>query len=193
MTGAGGAPAAVLLMASAPGSSGGSGEAERELLELLGADRADALRAALQAEAEAWAARVGPGAVHHADGPLAEATARVLAEHSGPLLVAWPVLARWRPGHAEAALGDLAAGCQLAIGPIIDGGVYLLGLGELVPAPDDAWGSADAMTTAFAAAVEAGFEVGILRAERALRRAADVRAALADPVTPGRIAAILGR
>jgi hypothetical protein len=44
-----------------------------------------------------------------------------------------------------------------------------------------------------AAIRDAGFEVGILRAERALHRPADVRAALADPLLPDDIGAILRR
>ena len=179
---------AVLLMAPAGGDS-------EELRELLGPERASALASALDSEAQRWATDVAPGRVYRASEPLAESTARVLAEHRGPVLVAWPVLARLRPEHAEGALGDLSAGCELALGPVIDGGLYLLGLtrplAELVTACDPTWAGADAMTTAFEAAAEAAFEVGILRAERALRRPADVRAALADPLTPAGIAAIL--
>jgi hypothetical protein len=153
------------------------------------------LAAALEAEAERWANEVAPGRVHHANGSPAEATASVLAGHDGPLLVVWPVLARLRPEHAAGALGDLRDGAELVIGPVIDGGLYLLGLGrplgELMDLPGEAWSGADAMTAALAAAAEAGQEVGILRAERALRTEADVRAALADPLTPEGIRAVL--
>src|SRR5205807_8316197 len=79
-----------------------------DLRESLGAERADALAAALRAEAERWAEAVAPGRVHAGAGPLADATARVL-EHSGPLLVVWPVLMRFRSEYAAAALGDLDA------------------------------------------------------------------------------------
>jgi hypothetical protein len=133
--------------------------------------------------------------VHFADGPVAEATERVLAEHAGPLLAVWPVLARFRPDHAVGALGDLEAGAGLVIGPVIDGGLYLLGLsrplGELVNVPDESWVGEGAMSTAFQAAADAGIEVGMLRAERALRSPDDVRAALADPLTPDQIGRIL--
>jgi hypothetical protein len=40
---------------------------------------------------------------------------------------------------------------------------------------------------------EAGLELGILRAERALHRPADARAALADPLLPDGLAKILRR
>jgi hypothetical protein len=153
------------------------------------------LGAALEAEADRWASEVAPGHVHHANGSPAEATARVLAAHAGPLLVVWPVLARLRPEHAAGALGDLRDGVELVIGPVIDGGLYLLGLGrpltELMDLPGEAWSGADAMSAALAAAAEAGHEVGILRAERALRSEADVRAALADPLTPEAVRAML--
>jgi hypothetical protein len=188
MTRASGAAPAVLLMASSGGDAG-------ELRELLGPGGAADLASALNSEAERWASRVAPGHVFEAREPLAEATLRVLSGHPGPLLVVWPVLARLRDEHAEGALGDLRAGCELVLGPLIDGGLYLLGLArplaELVSAPDPAWAGPDAMTTAFAAAAAGGFEGGILRAERALRRPSDVRAALADPLTPQEIAAIL--
>jgi hypothetical protein len=151
--------------------------------------------AALGAEAERWAAEVAGDAVYRAEEPLASASARVLADRAGPLLVLWPVLARLRPEHASGALGDLADGADLVIGPVIDGGLYLLGLSrplrELIDVPDDAWAGGDAMSAALQAAAESGLEVGILRAERALRRPADLRAALADPLTPEPIAAIL--
>ena len=187
------APAAVLI-ASGPEPLG----RPMELAELLGAERASSLSSALLAEAERWAGEVAPGRVHGltaAGEPLAGATARLLAEHDGPLLVIWPVLARFRPEHAAGALGDLRAGADLVIGPLIDGGLYLLGstrpLEELVTATDDQWQGAEAMTAALAGAAEARLEVGILRAERALRQATDVRAALVDPTTPERIRAIL--
>jgi glycosyltransferase A (GT-A) superfamily protein (DUF2064 family) len=82
------------------------------------------------------------------------------------------------------------------IGPVIDGGLYLLGLGrplsEVMDLPGRAWSGADAMSAALEAAAKAGREIGILRAERALRSEADVRAALADPMTPEGVRALLG-
>jgi len=49
------------------------------------------------------------------------------------------------------------------------------------------------MTMGVAAAREAGLEIGILRAERALHRPADLRAAVADPLLPESVAKILRR
>ncbi len=182
--------AAAVLIAAAP-------DAGRELGQLLGAERAEALSRALLTEAERWAREVAGGdGVRRVEGALADAIAFGLRERGEPLLVAWPVLARFRTEHATAALGDLSAGCDLVIGPLIDGGLYLLGLarplGELVAVPDEAWSGPEAMPAALEAAAESGREVGLLRAERALRKSSDVPAALADPLTPEEIGRILG-
>jgi glycosyltransferase A (GT-A) superfamily protein (DUF2064 family) len=126
---------------------------------------------------------------------LADAAQRVFAAGPGPVLAIWPELPVWRAAHAAAALTDLGSGCDLAVGPMFDGGFYLVGLARpLAPAfglsPDD-WRSADAMAMAIGAAHQAGLELGLLRAERALRRPEDVRAVLADPLLDPELAAIL--
>jgi uncharacterized protein len=128
-------------------------------------------------------------------GRLADAAARVFVRVSGPLLIVWPDLPRLRAEHASAALDDLAAGCDVVFGPAIDGGLYLIGLPRPVPKlfslPEQAWRSPDVMTMAIAAARDGDLEIGILRAERALHRPADVRAAIADPMLPEPIAKVL--
>jgi glycosyltransferase A (GT-A) superfamily protein (DUF2064 family) len=129
-------------------------------------------------------------------GRLADASARVLARAGGPLLIVWPDLPRFRAAHAAGALGDLAAGCDVVFGPAIDGGLYLVGISrplpELFALPEQTWRH-DAMGVALTAIRDVGYEVGILRAERALHRPADLRAALADPLLPGDMATILRR
>jgi hypothetical protein len=121
----------------------------------------------------------------------------VFARHDGPLLIVWPDLPRLRQELARSALDDLAAGCDVVLGPAIDGGFYLIGIDRPLPKlfglPENAWRSPDAMTIGLAAARDAGLEVGLLRAERALHRPADVRAALADPLLPAEVARVLGR
>lgn len=128
---------------------------------------------------------------------LADAAARVYVRHDGPLLIVWPDLPRLRAEHAAAALEDLREGCDVALGPAYDGGFYLVAISRPMPAlfglPEQAWRHADAMSMGLAAARDAGLEVGILRAERALHRPADVRAALADPTLPEPIARVLKR
>jgi glycosyltransferase A (GT-A) superfamily protein (DUF2064 family) len=209
---------AALVMARAPRR----GEVRRALEPLLGADGCVALQSALIAQAADWAREVA-GAVHVAHDPpdaapelrlllgreallfpqngdgiagrLADAAARVFARSNGPLLIAWPDLPRLRREHAAAALDDLAAGCDVVLGPVIDGGFYMIAIARPLPKlfalSEQTWRSPDAMTVAIAAARDAGLEIGLLRAERALHRPADVRAALADPTLPERVAKVL--
>jgi uncharacterized protein len=194
-----------------------------ELAGLLGPARYVRLEQLLLARAAAWAAEVAPGGVHVAfepDGaessvrslvrPGAElfaqagegasqrvtaAAQRVCAAGDGPLLIAWPELPRWRPEHAAGALGDLADGCDVAVGPVFDGGFYLLALARFAPAvfelPADGWRHPEAMGQMLAAAHRAGLDAGLLRAERALRRPADVRAELADPLLDDELRGVL--
>ena len=210
----------VLIMARAPRP----GEVRRALEPLLGREGCVELQALLIAQAAAWAREVGSGPPHVAHEPpdaggelrrlvgadallfpqngegiagrLADASARVLARSGGPLLIVWPDLPQLRVSHAAAALADLEAGCDVVLGPAIDGGLYLVGIArplpELFALPEQAWRN-DIMGVALTAIREVGFDVGILRAERALHRPADVRAALADPLVPADIAAILRR
>jgi glycosyltransferase A (GT-A) superfamily protein (DUF2064 family) len=212
---------AVLLMARAPRR----GEVLRALEPLLGVDGCLALHLALTQATAAWANEVAPGAVYVAHDPpdagrdlrplvgpdatvfpqngegiaarVSDAAARVFAHRERPLLIVWPDLPRLRPEHASAALDDLAAGCDVVLGPVIDGGLYLIGISRPVPKlfalPEQSWRGRDVMMIGLSAVREAGLEVGILRAERALHRPADVRAALADPLLPEGLAKILRR
>jgi glycosyltransferase A (GT-A) superfamily protein (DUF2064 family) len=214
----GGAPA-VLIMARAPRR----GEVRLALEPLLGADGCAQLQSALIVQAARWAEHVAPGQVHVAHDPpdagrelrtlvgddvvlfpqngdgiagrLADAAARVFGRADGPLLIAWPDLPRLRREHAIGAIDDLHVGCDMVLGPAIDGGFYLVGLArplpELFALSEHSWRSSDAMTIAVTAARDAGLDVGILRAERALHRPADVRATLADPLAPEGIVRIL--
>ena len=211
---------AVVIMARAPRR----GEVRRALEPLLGPDRCVTLQATLIKAAAAWGAQVAPKAVHVAHDPpdaaglvrpfltpdtvlfpqngdgisgrLADAAARVFARHTGPVLFVWPDLPRFRPDHALAALTDLGTGCDVVLGPALEGGFYLIGINRPLPKlfalPERAWRSPDAMALAASAVRAAGLELGVLRAERALHRPADVRAALADPLLPEEIARILG-
>jgi glycosyltransferase A (GT-A) superfamily protein (DUF2064 family) len=128
-------------------------------------------------------------------GRLAQASARLFARGEGPVLIVWPDLPQWRIGHASSALSDLSDGCDVSLGPEFDGGFYMIGLARPLPAlfalPEPAWRSPDALSAAVVAAREAGLEVGLLRAERGLRRPGDVRAVLADPLTDAEMRAIL--
>lgn len=210
---------AVLIMARAPRR----GEVLRALEPMLGAGGCAALQSALISEAVRWARQVAPGGVHVAHDPpdagrelrplaggdsslfpqngdgitgrIADAAARVFSRSSGPLLIVWPALPRFRPAHARGALEDLRTGCDLVLGPVIDGGLYLIGFSKPLPSlftlPEQMWRSPDVMAMSVAAVREAGLEVGLLRTERALHRPADLRAALADPMLPEAIRRVL--
>jgi glycosyltransferase A (GT-A) superfamily protein (DUF2064 family) len=210
---------AVLIMARAPRR----GEVRRALEPLLGADRCAALQAKLIKLAAAWGNDVAPKAVHIAHDPpdaadeirrllapdsivfpqngdgiagrMADAAARIFARHSGPLLIVWPDLPRLRIDHARAALDDLGAGCDVVLGPALEGGFYLIAINRPLPKlfalPERAWRSPDVMVLAAASVRAAGLELGILRAERPLHRPSDVRAALADPLLPDEVAHLL--
>lgn len=200
-------PGAVLLIA--PDLDAGAGGVRPELVELLGAERCAALERLLITRAARWAEDVTPGRVHVASEPaagagggaglserLAGSMARAWADaEDGPLLVVWPDLPRWRAEHAGSALDDLAAGCGVSVGPVFDGGFYLLALRRPVPAlfelATEAWRSPDAMGRALDVVHRAGLEAGLMRTERGLRRAGDVRAALADPLLDPELRSIL--
>jgi uncharacterized protein len=210
---------AVLIMARAPRR----GQVRRALEPLLGPDRCAALQVKLIQAAVAWGRDVAPHAIHVAHDPpdsaaeirlllgrdtvtfpqngdgisgrIADAAARVFARHTGPLLIVWPDLPRLRPDHARAALDDLRAGCDVVLGPALEGGFYLIAINRPMPKlfglPEGVWRSPDAMALAVGAVRAAGLELGILRAERPLQRPSDVRAALADPLLPEEIGGIL--
>ena len=182
---------AVLLMASAA-------RPRPDLRELLGDERAAAVERLLVARAIEWAESLSGGRASALsdDEPLTAAVGRMFAGASGgPVLVVWPVLPRWRPAHAEAVLDDLAAGCEAAVAPVFDGGLYLLAMARAIPAllelPADAWDSPDVTGLVLAPINEAQAPVGLVRPERALRRPADVRAALADPLLDQELRSLL--
>ncbi len=196
--------------------------ASSRLSELLGTHRCQAIEEVLITRAVAWANEVA-GSSHVAYEPagdggelrallgpdvevfpqngagplgrLANAAARALAGCPGPLLIAWPELAGWRPEHAEAALGDLREGCTVSLGPVFDGGFYLVAVANprlaVLASVADARRRPDAIGIALGAAHAAGIEVGLLRAERGLHSPGDVRAALADPLLDAELRRLL--
>ncbi len=181
---------AVLLIAEA--------EPAGELEAVLGPDRAAALQAELNVQATAWARGLASSSFHTAAvaTPLVAHVDSILASLAGPVLVVWPRLLRWRSEHAEGAIADLEAGCDVVFGPMIDGGLYLLGLSrprpEVLEAVEEGRQPAGPGTSsAWTTAAELGLEIGYLRPERGVRSAADVEAARADPLTPPPIARIL--
>lgn len=212
---------AVLIMARAPRR----GEVRHALEPLIGLDGCLALQTALLIEALRWARSLQPRAVYIAHEPadagrdlqrlagddailfpqngdgiagrVADAVARVCSHSAGPVFVVWPDLPRFCSIHAEGARIDLAGGTDLVLGPVFDGGFYLIALARPLPSlfglPEQVWRGPDSFNQVLLAATGAGLEVGLLRGERALHRPADVRAALADPLLPEAVARALGR
>jgi glycosyltransferase A (GT-A) superfamily protein (DUF2064 family) len=129
-------------------------------------------------------------------GRMADAVARVAAHGPGPIVIVWPDLPEFRQAHAVGVIADLDAGVDVVFGPVFDGGYYLIAISRPLPSlfalPEQVWRAADAISQVVSAADQAGLEVGLLRAERALHRPADVRAALADPLLPAAVARVLG-
>ncbi len=209
----------VLIMARAPRP----GESRGALIPLLGAERAALLQSVLLAEAVRWARAIGSDPIHVAHDPpgvghelrallggglhlfpqngdgiaarLADATGRIFSRTDGPLLVLWPELPVLRPEHATAALADLRGGGTLVLGPVFDGGCYLLGLAGpvegLFSMAGELWREGDAVRLGVTAVQATGAELGLLRAERGLRTPGDVRAALADPCLPPAVRTLL--
>jgi hypothetical protein len=110
------------------------------------------------------------------------------------LVVVWPALARLRRDHGQAALDDLAQGCDVVFGPLVDGGLYLLGFQRLLPLVVDLLEGdvqPDGFAAALSVAAESGLEIGYLRPERSLASRDGVALALADPLTPSDVRASL--
>src|SRR5579884_1354279 len=169
-----------------------------ELEAMLGAGRAGELRAELHARARAFADRIANQGFHTASAgaSLSEEVEQAWgAEDATVLLVVWPEVVRLGQGHAAGALEDLAFGADVVVGPVIDGGLYLLGLRQPFPnllrSLDESLESDDPGPLGLAAASAMGLEIGLLRVERGLHSASDVEAALADPLTPEDIRRIL--
>lgn len=208
--------AAVIVIAKAPRP----GLCKTRLEPVLGPDGCANLQRALLRRAAAWAAQVGdsyvaftpadardevgalaPHAklVEQVEGDLGErlaaATAAVLAEHGGPVVLIGVDTPQLTREHADAALGDLRNGVDVTIGPADDGGYYLIGLREPQPAvfdlPTEEWGGPEVLRLSLEAAAAQGLSLAMLRSERDLDEASDVDAFLADPMTPDDVRAAL--
>lgn len=194
---------------------------------VIGADAALALHATLLLEAVDWARELGAETIYVAHEPadagpeihklvgddvigfpqsgegiasrFRHAVGKVFEQSEEPLLVVWPDIPNLTVNLGQMALADLADGADLVLGPVFDGGFYLVGLARALPQlyelDEQAWRESGAFGMAMAMALHNGngpLEVGILRVERALHRPADVRAALADPLLPTPVARALG-
>ena len=163
------------------------------LVELFGAERTERIGGRLLARATEWAIRsfgadsvVATTSTPRPGGELI-ASALAQADPGATLVVVVPELAVWPDELADAIRDDRAASCPLSLGPVVDGGFYLVALTGAHPAltglPPEAWSGRHALNAIFEAAAGEQLEVGMLQTERALRRAEDVRAVLVDPLT----------
>jgi glycosyltransferase A (GT-A) superfamily protein (DUF2064 family) len=171
------------------------GKVKPALEPALGPDGCARLQAALIRIAVGWGAMVAPGRVWVAFSPadaedemravagmsarllaqrdgdrgdrLATASAEVFAVHDGPLLVISTDLPTLQRLHAEAALDDLAAGCNVTFGRSADGGYYLVGLDaahpEVFALPAEEWNGENVLMSTMGLAHEAGLSMGMLR------------------------------
>ena len=212
-----GSPAAAIVIAKAPRP----GLCKTRLEPLLGPDGCARLQRELIRRATTWAAAVGtpyvtftpddghdeiaelcpPGTrlIPQVEGDLgdrlAAATAHVLEEHGGPVVLIGVDTPQLLPAIGHAALADLADGVDVTFGPAADGGYYLVGLREPHPEvfalPTEEWGGPRVLDLSLRAADEAGLSLGMLRSERDLDEPKDAEAFLADPLTPPEVAALL--
>ena len=156
--------------------------------ELLGAEGARELRAALAARARRWAAAVAPQRAFEAT-TLGAAEAAV-AGHDGPVLLAAPDVPALDPALARTALEDLAAGCDIALGAAHDARPYILA----IPRPDPELMAIVERSLdggVLGTFAERGVTLGMLRHERRLASAADARALAIDPFAPADLAALV--
>jgi uncharacterized protein len=209
-------PAAIVI-AKAPRP----GLCKTRLEPLLGAAGCARLQTELVRRAGAWAAAVGDAYVaftppdareemaallpegtvllDQAEGDLgdrlAAATGEVLERTGGPVVLIGVDTPQLDPAVGRQALEDLADGCDVTLGPAEDGGWYLVGLTEPHPEifalPTETWGGPEVLQRTLALAHEAGLSIGMLRGERDLDEEGDVRAFLADPLTPPEVVAVL--
>jgi hypothetical protein len=171
------------------------------LLALLGEEPDPALdpalRAAVAEHAAQWVTAVAsPGLAFFPDlgrDDVAEALAGILAGQRGPVLLVGPDVPRLDAALAEAALGDLAAGCVLSFAPATDARPFLLAFADARPEALALLGGERRRDQLFADAMALGEEVGLLRSERRVVTPADARALALDPLVSPDLRALAAR
>jgi glycosyltransferase A (GT-A) superfamily protein (DUF2064 family) len=211
--------AAALVMAQAPRE----GEVKRALEPLLGPDGCAVLQARLFARAARLAAEAAPGAAFVAVDPpesaellrdlagpgvellaqdgrsrgdrLAGAIELVQERSDGPVVVMGTDTPTVGPTQLQAARELLWAGNDVAIGPTLAGGYYLIALARRAPdlfdLPPAAWGGDRVLGLTLRAARSAGLSVGLLGPERELVTPADAAELLAGGRLPEDVAELL--
>ncbi|WAX77471.1 TIGR04282 family arsenosugar biosynthesis glycosyltransferase [Streptomyces sp. KMM 9044] len=125
---------------------------------------------------------------------LAAAVADAFADGAGPLLVVGTDAPTLTGGHLTAAFTALQ-NHDVALGPALDGGYYLIGLRaphtSLFALDPEVWSTDRVLTATRALARDGGLSTGTLRPLRDLDTPADAAALLRDPMLPPGIAALL--
>lgn len=125
---------------------------------------------------------------------LTSAVVEAFADGAGPLLVIGTDAPTLTGDHLSAALTSLEHK-DVALGPALDGGYYLIGMRRphtRLFGLDPAWWSTDqVLATTRALAAEDGLSVELLHPLRDLDTPEDAAALLAGPLMPARIAALL--
>ncbi|WP_328346024.1 TIGR04282 family arsenosugar biosynthesis glycosyltransferase [Streptomyces violaceus] len=125
---------------------------------------------------------------------LAAAVTEAFADGAGPLLVVGTDAPTLTGSHLTAAFTALESH-DVALGPALDGGYYLIGLRaphiSLFALGLEVWSTDRVLTATRALAHDGGLSMGTLRPLRDLDTPADATALLTDPVLPPRIAALL--
>ncbi len=137
---------------------------------------------------------MAPASVHHV-ATCAEVL-RLPGAHAGGVLLVAPDVPGLDEALAGAALDDLACGCGVVLGAAHDARPYLVGLARLTEAGLAlADGGFEGGVLATVARAQAGLPgegiLGLLRSERRLVSAGDVRALALDPLAPAELAALL--
>jgi glycosyltransferase A (GT-A) superfamily protein (DUF2064 family) len=211
--------AAALVMATAPQP----GRALPGLEPLLGPDGCAALQARLVARAARLAAEASPGSAYMAVDPpeaaellgdlagdgvellgqdgrnagerLAAAVEHVQRRGAGPVVVFGTATPAVDAAHLQAAREVLWSGRDVAVGPTLAGGWYLVALARPAPAlfelPPAAWGGDRVLGLTLRAAQAAGLSVGLIEPERELAGPEDAAELLAAGTLPADVADLL--
>lgn len=125
---------------------------------------------------------------------LAAAVTDAFADGAGPLLVVGTDAPTLTADHLSAAFTTLEHH-DVALGPALDGGYYLIGLRAphtmLFALDPDVWSTERVLAATRALAAGAGLSMGMLRPLRDLDTPEDAAALLTDPALPTPIAALL--
>lgn len=153
-----------------------------------------ALREAVATHAVDWARSVAGEERAFASDAGPDELGELLADHSGPAVFVAPDVPRLDAWLAEAALGDLAAGCVLSFAPATDARPFLVALAAPRPEALALVALGDQRRDAFfAAALALGGEVGLLRSERRVVTPADAGALALDPLVPEPLRSLAAR